>query len=107
MKKRTDELETIRTEGLKALKERLGIVGMIKFIQMYSSGKGDYTAERRKEIEKLSREDFHEFLRERGEINENEVEPSDYTKWQENLFEGMTGEEICNKAKEYCEKANN
>ena len=31
-------------------------------------------------------------------------EPFDYTKWQENLFEGMTGEEICKRAKEYCEK---
>lgn len=33
---------------------------------------------------------------------ENDTEPFDYTEWQKDLFEGMTGEAICNKAKEYC-----
>ena len=42
------DLEKIRQEGLKALREKLGSVGMIKFIQMYSDGEGDYTEERRK-----------------------------------------------------------
>lgn len=42
------DLEKIRQEGLKALREKLGPVGMIKFIQMYSDGEGDYTEERRK-----------------------------------------------------------
>ena len=37
------ELEKIRREGLKALKDKLGVEGMIKFIQMYSDVKGDYT----------------------------------------------------------------
>jgi len=32
-------------------------------------------------------------------------EPFDYTKWQRDLFEGMTIEEISNEAVEYC-KAN-
>ena len=31
-------------------------------------------------------------------------EPFDYTKWQENLFENMTVEEISKKATEYREK---
>jgi len=30
-------------------------------------------------------------------------EPFDYTKWQRNLFEGMSIEEISNEAVEYCE----
>ena len=29
-------------------------------------------------------------------------EPFDYTKWQENLFENMTIEEISKRATEYC-----
>lgn len=58
------ELEKIRREGLKALKEKLGVEGMIKFIQMYSDGKGDYTEERREKIKNLSKEDLQKFLRE-------------------------------------------
>jgi hypothetical protein len=34
-------------------------------------------------------------------------EPFDYTKWQENLFENMTIEEISKNAAEYREKENN
>ena len=68
MNNTVDDLETIRQEGLKALKEKLGIVGMIRFIQMFSKCEGDYTAERRKNIDKFNREDFYNFLRERGEM---------------------------------------
>ena len=64
----TKELEVIRQKSLKAIKEAVGPVGLIKFIQMYSNGEGDYTYERREKIQKLKREDFHAFLKERGEI---------------------------------------
>jgi len=36
----------IRTIGIEALKDALGLVGMIKFMQQYNPGYGDYTAER-------------------------------------------------------------
>jgi len=62
------DLETIRKVGLKALKEKLGVVGMIKFIQMYSNGEGDYTAERAELLKDVTIEDFHKFLKERGEM---------------------------------------
>ena len=62
------DLDVIRQKALMAIKEAVGPVGLIKFIQMYSNGEGDYTSERREKIEKLNREDFHEFLRERGEM---------------------------------------
>ena len=58
------DLEKIRQEGLKALKEKLGPVGMIKFIQMYSDGEGDYTKERRKKLTNLEEEDLKKYLRE-------------------------------------------
>ena len=58
------ELEKIRRDGLKALKDKLGVEGMIKFIQMYSDGKGDYTEERRELLKNLDKEDLKKFLRE-------------------------------------------
>ena len=58
------ELEKIRRDGLKALKEKLGVEGMIKFIQMYSDGKGDYTKERKEKLKKLNKQDLQKFLRE-------------------------------------------
>ena len=44
----------IRREGLKALKDKLGVEGMIKFIQMYSDGKGDYTKEKYENPDELT-----------------------------------------------------
>ena len=38
--------EQIRHHGMEALRRELGVVGMIRFLQMFSNGKGDYTAER-------------------------------------------------------------
>lgn len=58
------ELEQIRQEGLKALRETLGTVGMIKFIQMYSDGIGDYTQERRDKLKSIEKEDLQNYLRE-------------------------------------------
>lgn len=58
------ELEKIRREGLKALKDKLGVEGMIKFIQMYSDGKGDYTKERTEILKDITIDDFEDFLKE-------------------------------------------
>ena len=58
------ELERIRREGLKALKDKLGVEGMIKFIQMYCDGKGDYTKEKYENNEELTIEDFEKYLAE-------------------------------------------
>ena len=58
------EIEKIRREGLKALKDKLGVEGMIKFIQMYSDGEGDYTEERREKLKDLKEEDLEAFLSE-------------------------------------------
>ena len=57
------ELEKIRREGLKALKDKLGIEGMIKFIQMYSDGKGNYVEERKEILKNLKKEDLKKFLK--------------------------------------------
>jgi len=39
-------LEQVRLAGLKALARDLGSVGMIRFLQQFETGQGDYTAER-------------------------------------------------------------
>ena len=44
--------------------DKLGVEGMIKFIQMYSDGKGDYTKEKYENNEELTIEDFEKYLAE-------------------------------------------
>lgn len=39
-------LEEIREEGIRALITQLGPVGMVRFLQQFETGRGDYTAER-------------------------------------------------------------
>ncbi len=39
-------LEQVRLAGLKALVRDLGSVGMVRFLQQFETGHGDYTAER-------------------------------------------------------------
>ena len=56
------ELEKIRKDGVKALKDTLGVEGMIKFIQMYSDGKGNYVEERRELLKNIKKEDLKKFL---------------------------------------------
>ena len=58
------KLEKIRREGLKALKDKLGVESMIKFIQMYSDGQGDYTKERAEILKDITIDDFEDFLKE-------------------------------------------
>ena len=40
------KLEEIRKQGLKALRDTLGVEGMIKFLKMYGEAEGDYAKER-------------------------------------------------------------
>lgn len=46
MSTRTTTLEEIRRAGLEALARELGPAGMIRFLQQFETGHGDYTAER-------------------------------------------------------------
>ncbi len=39
-------LEQIRQEGLEALRQRLGRAGMVRFLQQFETGQGDYARER-------------------------------------------------------------
>jgi hypothetical protein len=47
-------LEEIRRRGLEALARQLGPVGMVRFLQQFETGYGDYTAERHQWLEPAS-----------------------------------------------------
>lgn len=46
MRARMDTLEDIRRAGIEALTRELGPVGLVRFLQQFETGHGDYTAER-------------------------------------------------------------
>lgn len=46
-------LEDIRVAGLNALQRELGVVGMVRFLQQFEPGSGDYVDERRTLVGKL------------------------------------------------------
>lgn len=41
----------VRNAGMKALEDALGPIGMVKFMQQYDNGHGDYTKEKYEELE--------------------------------------------------------
>lgn len=49
----TATLEQIRAAGLIALQRELGVVGMVRFLQQFESGSGDYVEERQAFVGKL------------------------------------------------------
>jgi len=56
----TMTLDQIRIEGLKALERHLGPEGMIRFLQQFETGRGDYTKERHKWLKEISVETLAE-----------------------------------------------
>ena len=51
-------LEEIRQKGLEALRKELGRAGMIRFLQQFESGSGDYARERHGWVDGTSLEDI-------------------------------------------------
>lgn len=58
-----ERLAQIREKGINALKEKLKPDEVIEFLQMLGNGFGDYTKERRKNLDKCNIEEFEEFLK--------------------------------------------
>ena len=48
MNGQTMSLEQIRIAGMEALARELGIVGMVRFLQQFETGHGDYSKDRHK-----------------------------------------------------------
>ena len=67
-------LEQIRTKGLEALSRDLGPVGLVRFLQQFETGHGDYTAERHRWLgERTVKEVAEEMRRQRGKPEEPTV----------------------------------
>lgn len=47
-------LDEIRQKGLEALRRELGPVGMIRFLQQFETGRGDYARERHAWVDRTS-----------------------------------------------------
>ena len=61
-------LDQIRKEGLRALERHLGPDGMIRFLQQFETGRGDYTKERQKWLKETNVETLaKEIERDRNE----------------------------------------
>ena len=61
----------IRNVGIKALQEALGPVGMVKFMQQYDMGYGDYTKERQNQPD-ISLEEIDVLLKKKSFSSQNE-----------------------------------
>lgn len=54
----TMTIEQIHQAGIQALTEKLGVIGMIRFLQQFENGQGDYTKERHQWLDEQSLEDI-------------------------------------------------
>jgi hypothetical protein len=52
----------IRRKGINALIRELGVVGMVRFLQQFEPGKGDYTKERAALLADITMDDVELFL---------------------------------------------
>ena len=66
----TMTLEQVRRTGLQALSRELGPVGLVRFLQQYEVGHGDYTTERHDWLGEPSVEDIYQ------EIKQNRDAPA-------------------------------
>ncbi len=70
----TRTLEQIRSEGLEALRERLGRADMIRFLQQFETGHGDYSVERHDWVDAMPLDDIRRKL---AEPQEDECTPAE------------------------------
>ena len=64
-------LDEVRREGFDALRERLGRADMIRFLQQFETGLGDYAKERHEWVDRTSLEEI-ERLAANGDPESNE-----------------------------------
>jgi len=60
MVRKSMTLREIRHEGLQALLDRLGPAGTFRFLQQYDLGRGDYTKERHRWLDRTTIDDIVE-----------------------------------------------
>lgn len=57
--------QQIRVAGLAALSRELGLVGMIRFMQQFEMGQGDYSKDRHAWLDKYTVDDIAKMVREK------------------------------------------
>ena len=57
--------QQIRVAGLAALSRELGLVGMIRFMQQFELGQGDYSKDRHQWLDKYTVNDITKMVREK------------------------------------------
>ncbi|MFQ3612098.1 MAG: hypothetical protein SNJ68_00105 [Cyanobacteriota bacterium] len=64
----------LRQRGLDALAKELGYVGMVRFLQQFETGKGDYTKERQQWLSDVTLEDITQAIQSqhKGAVNNAE-----------------------------------
>jgi len=67
----TMSLEEIRWTGLMALSRELGPVGLVRFLQQFETGYGDYTAERYTWLKERSVSEIVEDIEKEREADDN------------------------------------
>jgi hypothetical protein len=59
--------QQIRVAGLAALTHELGLVGMIRFMQQFETGQGDYSSDRHQWLDQYTVDDIAKMVREKKE----------------------------------------
>lgn len=57
--------QQIRVAGLAALTRELGLVGMIRFMQQFETGQGDYSSDRHQWLDQYTVDDIAKIVREK------------------------------------------
>lgn len=60
-------LNDLRKAGIEVLKRELGVTDMIRFLQIFEKGEGDYTKERKEWLKELSIEEIVKEIKEKEE----------------------------------------
>ena len=68
MNTQTMSLNEIRRTGIEVLTEKLGIVGMVRFLQQNETGYGDYTKEREELLGNPSLEEIYNSMKNNKKI---------------------------------------
>jgi len=56
-------LNDLRRAGIEVLKKELGVTDMIRFLQIFEKGEGNYTKDRKEWLEELSIDDIIEEIK--------------------------------------------
>ena len=56
-------LNELRRAGIEALKRELGVTDMIRFLQIFEKGEGNYTKDRKEWLEELSIDEIVEEIK--------------------------------------------